>query len=164
MHEPKRIAILGYGAQGRSAYEYWNKPENEITVCDQNESVELPADVNKQLGKEYLANLDQFDLIVRSPSVHPHDIAEANSPGVLEKITTVTNEFMKICPTRNIIGVTGTKGKGTTSTLIAKMLEASAGQRRQKVHLGGNIGTPPLDLLKNNIQPSDYVVLELANF
>jgi len=76
------------------------------------------------------------------------------------KVTTVTNEFMRVCPTRNIIGVTGTKGKGTTSTLIAKMLEAAD----KTVHLGGNIGIPPLDLLKRNIQPDDWVVLELANF
>jgi UDP-N-acetylmuramoylalanine--D-glutamate ligase len=78
----------------------------------------------------------------------------------LDKVTTVTNEFFKVCPSRNIIGVTGTKGKGTTSTLITKMLEADG----RRVHLGGNIGTPPLDLLKDGIEPDDWIVLELANF
>jgi UDP-N-acetylmuramoylalanine--D-glutamate ligase len=155
-----KIAILGYGAQGRSAYEYWKSPGNEITICDGKESLDAPEDVELRLGAYHLKNLDEFDLIVRSPIVHPRDIVSANSPEILGKVTTVTNEFMQICPTKNIIGVTGTKGKGTTSTLITKMLEA-AGKR---VYLGGNIGISPLDLLKNDIKPSDYVVLELANF
>jgi UDP-N-acetylmuramoylalanine--D-glutamate ligase len=155
-----RIAILGYGEQGRAAYEYWRSPDNTITICDVDHTLELPTDMQKRLGNDYLAGLDQFDLIVRSPSIHPADIVKANGVEIQQKVTTVTNEFMKVCPTKNIVGVTGTKGKGTTSTLIAKMLEA-AGKR---VHLGGNIGTPPLDLLKSNIKPEDYIVLELANF
>ena len=154
-----KIAILGYGAQGRAAYDYW-RDGNEITICDGNSELELPTDVNTQLGAYHLKGLDQFDLLVRSPIVHPQAIVAANSPDILAKIATVTNEFLRVCPTKNVIGVTGTKGKGTTSTLIAQMLEA-AGQR---VHLGGNIGIPPLDMLKNDIQPDDWVVLELANF
>ena len=154
-----KIAILGFGKQGRSAYEYWREG-NEITVCDGNEQVELPDDVERRLGPDHLRDLDRFDLIVRSPIVYPGDIVAANSPAILEKVTTVTNEFFKVCPSKNIIGVTGTKGKGTTCGLITKMLEA-AGKR---AHLGGNIGTPPLDMLKAGIGPDDWVVLELANF
>jgi UDP-N-acetylmuramoylalanine--D-glutamate ligase len=154
-----KIAILGFGMQGRAAYEYW-RDGNEITVCDENEELAVPAGVPSQLGQDYLKGLDGFDLIVRSPSIYPRDITAANSPAILEKVTTVTNEFFRVCLTRNIIGVTGTKGKGTTSTLIAKMLEADG----KRVHLGGNIGTPPLDLLKDTIRPDDWVVLELANF
>lgn len=154
-----RIAILGYGLQGRAAYEYWQQG-NEITICDADESTAVPKEAGKQLGPDYLKNLDKFDLIVRSPKIHPRDIVANNSTGVLEKVTTVTNEFLRVCPTTNVIGVTGTKGKGTTSTLITKMLEADG----KTIHLGGNIGTPPLEMLKNNIQKDDYVVLELANF
>lgn len=154
-----KIAILGCGAQGRSAYEYW-RASNEITICDENAQLTLPEGVQGQLGPAYLENLDQFDLIIRSPSVHPNDIVAANSPAILDKVTSVTNEFFKVCPSKNIIGVTGTKGKGTTSTLIAKMLEADG----RHVHLGGNIGVPPLDMLKDDIKPEDFVVLELANF
>ena len=154
-----KIAILGFGQQGRSAYEYW-RDGNAITVCDRNETLELPHGVKARLGEDYLNGLDQFDLIIRSPGIHPRDIAAANSPAVLDKVTTVTNEFFKACPTKNIVGVTGTKGKGTTSTLIAKMLEADD----RRVHLGGNIGIAPLELLKNGIRPDDWVVLELANF
>lgn len=157
-----KVAILGYGAQGQSAYNYWSLLTDDVTICDANTSLEVPPNAKTQLGRFYLHNLDQFDILVRSPSVHPRDIVENNldHPSILGGVTSNTNEFMRICPTRNIVGVTGTKGKGTTSTLIAKMLEATG----QKVHLGGNIGTPPLELLRNHIQPDDWVVLELANF
>lgn len=157
-----KIAILGFAGQGRSAFEYWNTPDNEITVCDKDETAEVPEDATTVLGPKYLENLDKYDLLIRTPALHPREIVKANpaAPEILSKVWTVTNEFFKVCPTKNIIGVTGTKGKGTTSTLIAKMLEA-AGNR---VHLGGNIGIPPLELLNDDIQPDDWVVLELANF
>jgi UDP-N-acetylmuramoylalanine--D-glutamate ligase len=154
------IAILGYGDQGRAARDYYSSPEYTVTVCDANEQLSLPDDVAIKLGPDYLKDLGTFDLIVRSPSVHPRDIVAANGPDILARVTTVTNEFLRVCPTKNVIGVTGTKGKGTTSTLIAKMLEADS----RRVHIGGNIGTPPLDMLRANIQPEDWVVLELANF
>jgi UDP-N-acetylmuramoylalanine--D-glutamate ligase len=157
-----RIAILGYGSQGASALEYWDLPENSITVCDENRNLTVPTGTATQLGPDYLQDLEAFELIVRSPSVHPADIVAANpdTPDILERVTSNTNEFMKVCPTANIIGVTGTKGKGTTSSLITRMLENDG----FRVHLGGNIGTPPLDMLQDDIQPDDWVVLELANF
>ncbi len=155
------IAIIGYGEQGRSAFDYWYNKDNIVVICDQNPDIEIPPGAVDKLGIGYLENLHEFDLIVRSPAVHPQSILDANPdhPEIIHKITSNTNEFFKTCKAP-IIGVTGTKGKGTTSTLIAKILEAKG----KKVHLGGNIGTPPLDLLKNNIQEKDYVVLELANF
>lgn len=156
-----KIAILGFGSQGKSAYEYFLKDgATEITICDQNENEDIPADAKTKLGSDYLNALEEFDLIIRSPSVHPTEIAKASGPEILNKVTTNTNEFLKVCPSKNIVGVTGTKGKGTTSTLIAKMLEASG----KRVLLGGNIGTPPLEMLKSDIQPDDWIVLELANF
>ncbi len=155
------IAIIGYGSQGASAYNYWQDSENSITICDSNRDVMIPEGASTQLGEDYLKNLDKYDLIVRSPSIHPKNIISANPDVTIQsKVTTNTNEFFRVCPTKNIIGVTGTKGKGTTSTLITKMLEASG----YRVHLGGNIGTPPLEMLKNDIKPDDWVVLELANF
>lgn len=157
-----KIAILGFAGQGKSSYEYWNTPDNEITICDSDANTEVPKGAKRQLGEDALKNLDQFDLLIRTPILHPNKIVEANpnATDILDKVWSNTNEFLKACPTRNIIGVTGTKGKGTTSTLIAKILEAAG----YKVHLGGNIGTPPLKMLKDNIQPDDWVVLELANF
>lgn len=155
-----KIAILGYGKQGQSAYEYWSNEDNEITICDANVNLVLPKGVKSRLGDGHLSNLEEFDLIVRSPIIHPNEIVKNNGRDILQKVTSATNEFFRVCPTTNIIGVTGTKGKGTTSTLIAEILEAMG----EKVHLGGNIGISPLDLLKNEIEADDWVVLELANF
>jgi UDP-N-acetylmuramoylalanine--D-glutamate ligase len=156
-----KVAILGYGSQGRAALRYWSGLGHKVTICDANKAIELPAGVDSKLGSDYLTGLHEFDLMVRTPGLHPRDIVDANPdhPEILSRVTTVTNEFMRICPAK-IMGVTGTKGKGTTSTLIARMLEAAD----KTVHLGGNIGIPPLDMLENGIQPDDWVVLELANF
>lgn len=157
-----RVAILGYGSEGRAAFDYWNTGGNQITVCDIDTAMNLPNGVGAKLGEDYLKGLGEFEVLVRSPGIHPQDIVSANRdmPDILERVTSVTNEFFRVCPTKNIIGVTGTKGKGTTSTLIANMLEAAG----KKVHLGGNIGIAPLELLKDPIQPEDWVVLELSSF
>jgi UDP-N-acetylmuramoylalanine--D-glutamate ligase len=154
-----KIAIVGYGLEGRAAYDYWHE-DNEITVCDKNPEVQLPEGVQSQLGDQYLNNLNQFDLIVRSPHVHPWALMTANSPEIMGKVTTNTNEFFRASPTKNIIAVTGTKGKGTTCSLIAEMLE-SAGYG---VHFGGNVGIPALELMKRGIQPDHWVILELSSF
>ncbi len=158
---PRNVAILGYTDQGKSAVDYWRALGDTVTVCDSRTDIDIPSDFQMKLGEQYLEKLDAFDVIVRgAPTIHPREIVAANDESILAKVTSNTNEFLRVCLTKNVIGVTGTKGKGTTSTLIARMLEA-AGQR---VHLGGNIGIPPLELLKNDIQPDDWVVLELANF
>ncbi len=153
-----RIGIIGYGLEGQAAYEYW-RDKGDITVCDINE-VSVPAGVNLQSGPGYLADISRFDLIIRSPGVKTETLVIAGGNVIKDRITTNTNEFFKVCPTKNIIGVTGTKGKGTTSALIAAMLKAGG----KTVHLGGNIGIPAISLLQNNIQPQDWVVLEMSSF
>ena len=152
-----KVAIIGFGLEGKAAYKYW-KDKADITICDQNQ-VDVPKGVKAQLGNNYLADLSRFDLIVRSPFVKPSDLIRAND-NIKDKITSNTNEFFKVCPTSNIVGVTGTKGKGTTSTLIAEMIKAGG----KTVHLGGNIGLPALDLLDEGIAIDDWVVLELSSF
>lgn len=153
-----RIAILGFDLEGRANYDYFKARGHNITICDQNPAVVVPRDADAKLGPSYLDDLDQFDLLVRTPGLPPAKILEA-SPGVTQKITSGTNEFFAKCPTRNIIGVTGTKGKGTTSSLITKILEAAG----KTVHLAGNIGMPALQLLPK-VQADDWVVLELSSF
>jgi UDP-N-acetylmuramoylalanine--D-glutamate ligase len=90
--------------------------------------------------------------------VHPRELVAANGPEILQKVTSCIDEFFAKCPAP-IIGVTGTKGKGTTSTLIYKILQAAG----KKVFIGGNIGTVPLDFL-HEVTPDSFVVLELSNF
>lgn len=154
-----KIAILGYDMEGRASFEYFSaQGGHELEVRDRNPKVKVPEGVPSVLGDGYLDGLDGFDLLVRTAGLPPQEILGRN-PGVEGKITSLTNEFMKACPTGNIIGVTGTKGKGTTSTLITRMLEAAG----KDVRLGGNIGVPPLKFLPE-LTADSWVVLEMSSF
>jgi UDP-N-acetylmuramoylalanine--D-glutamate ligase len=154
----KKVAIVGYGLEGRSALAYWQALGADVTVCDQDATKEIPGGVHKQLGTDYLQDMDRFDVIMRTAGMHPRVILEKN-PGVADKITTTVDEFLRVSPTKNIIGVTGTKGKGTTCTLIVKMLEAAG----KKAYLGGNYGVSPFDFLPK-LNEDSWVVLELSSF
>ena len=148
------MVIAGFGVEGRAAYEYFShQPDARITIADERPVVDAPPGVDVLTGKDVFSKLDDFDIVVRSPSIRPGRI---HTRGL---VTSATNEFFKACPSKHIIGITGSKGKGTTATLIAKILQA-AGKR---VHLAGNIGVPMLDVLPK-IQPDDIVVLELSSF
>lgn len=150
-----KIAILGFGQEGKSAYRYWSKTNNQITIHDNNENVVIPKDVDSVLGEKALLGLDtySYDLIVRSPGVKIQ-----NQHSLKTKITTPTQEFVDKCPVQ-IIGITGTKGKGTTCSLLSDILNNSG----IKTHLVGNIGTPALDIL-DKIEENDLVVYEMSSF
>jgi UDP-N-acetylmuramoylalanine--D-glutamate ligase len=153
-----KIALLGFDTEGRASFDYFSAQGHEVTVCDQNPDVAIPAGAGSRLGENYLDDLDRFDMLVRTAGLPPRLILDKN-PGVEPKITTLINEFLRVCPTSNVIGVTGTKGKGTTSSLIARMLEAAG----KHVKLGGNIGVPPLTFLPE-LSEDSWVVLELSSF
>ncbi len=153
-----KVAIVGYDIEGKVSYEHFLSRNDEITICDQNPDLVVPDGVDSQLGETYLDNLDRFDVIVRTAGLYPGKIL-AKNPTVADKITSQTNIFFKHSPTKNIIGVTGTKGKGTTSSLITAMLEKSG----KHVLLGGNIGVPPLTFL-DELTSDSWVVLELSSF
>ena len=152
------IAIVGFDTEGKATYEFLSAQGHELTICDQKTDLVLPENTTSQLGEGYLDDLDRFDRIVRTAGLHPAKILEKN-PDVLDKITSHINLFFENTPTKNIIGITGTKGKGTTSTLVAKILEASG----KDVKLGGNIGVPPLTFL-DRLTDQSWVVLELSSF
>ena len=148
-----KIAIAAYGAEGQASYRYYSKdPANDITILDQDPDFVGPEGVPTIVGPGAFDNLQDFDLILRSPPVSP-DILKTKG-----KIWSGTNEFFAKCPA-DIIGVTGSKGKGTTSSLIASILEAAG----RKVWLVGNIGVPVLDIL-DKVQPEDVIVYELSSF
>jgi UDP-N-acetylmuramoylalanine--D-glutamate ligase len=153
-----KVAIINYGVEGRAALPYWQAKGADVTVCSRHEGLTVPAGVTSQLGPAYLDNLDEFDIIVRNSGLHPSRILK-NNPGVGSKITSTIQEFLRVSPTKNIIGVTGTKGKGTTCVLITKMLEAAGKQ----VFIGGNYGVSPFDFLAK-LTPDSWVVLELSSF
>ncbi len=152
------VAIVGYATEGIVSARYWHDQGHDITVCDQDSDLDIPAEFHQKTGAGYIDGLDVFDIVVRSAGIHPRVLLKKN-PEIESKITTNVEEFMRVCPSRNIIGVTGTKGKGTTSTLIAKMLQAAG----KTTHLGGNIGIAALELLPA-IKADDWVVLELSSF
>jgi UDP-N-acetylmuramoylalanine--D-glutamate ligase len=142
----KKIAILGAGLEGKSAEKFLTAQGAIVTMLDEKDDVQA------------FHNLDAYDLLVRSPGVKlTHKALEtARAHGV--PITSGTKIFFDLCPAK-IIGVTGTKGKGTTSSLIYEMLKAAD----KEVYLGGNIGIPPLDFL-DKLTPESWVVLELSSF
>ena len=152
-----RIAIAGYGIEGRANYDYWNTPDNELVIVDEREvpADELPLDANTMTGEGVFEKLEGFDMVVRTASLAPRRI---NTDG---KIWSGTNEFFAKCAEQDIpvIGVTGTKGKGTTSSLITSILRAAG----KTVHLVGNIGQPALEVV-SSIQTDDIVVYELSSF
>ncbi|HSX47607.1 MAG TPA: Mur ligase family protein, partial [Patescibacteria group bacterium] len=153
-----KIAIVGYGREGQSSYKYFSRDSlNDITICDIDPNITVP-NVKTQTGDKYLDNLNEFDLIIRSSGINPKLILNKN-PLVKDKITTQLNIFLKRSKSKNIIGITGTKGKGTTSTLIHKILTESG----YHSILAGNLGIPFLDVI-DKINPETYVVIELSSF
>jgi len=152
-----KIAIAGYGAEGKVSYDYWNTPENEVVIVDEREisSDDMLIDANTMTGEGVFGKLEGFDMVVRTASLAPRKIKTDG------KIWSGTNEFFARCIDRGvpIIGVTGTKGKGTTSSLIASILRAAG----KTVHLVGNIGQPALEVLPE-IHEDDIVVYELSSF
>ncbi len=153
-----RIGIVGFGREGKHAYEYWNKNGNTFAVFDKSQDVSTPEGVTLVAGDRYKDDLVQasehLDLIVRSPGVALWDIEDK----LKAPVTTITKEFFDVCPCP-IIGITGTKGKGTTATLIYSILK----EAKKDVYLVGNIGTPALSVLPNLTQNS-LVVYELSSF
>lgn len=150
------IAIAGFGVEGQESYAYWSKDaSNSITIVDERldpDSPLLPEGVSVITGEGAFSKLNGFDLVIRTPSLPPRAITTDG------KIWSGTNEFFEKCPAP-IIGVTGSKGKGTTSSFIASILKAAG----KKVWLVGNIGLPALSVL-TDIQADDIVVYELSSF
>lgn len=161
----KKIAVLGFGVEGDSVVRFLHGKNAKIIVFDEKSEDEFDSSLiseYKKQGVEFkfgeIKNLNEFDVILRSPGIklsHPV-LLEAKEKGA--EVTTPTKIFFESCPCP-IIGVTGTKGKGTTSTLIYEMLK----KQGLDAYLGGNIGLPPLEFI-DKLSPTSLVVLELSSF
>ncbi len=149
-----KIAIAGYGIEGASNYRYYAAdPANEIVIVDQRQpDAALPAEIATIIGDDAFSQLDGFDLVVRTAGLAPYKIKTDG------QIWSATNEFFAKCPAP-IIGVTGSKGKGTVASLVAGILKAAG----RKVWLVGNIGVAALDVL-DSVSSDDIVVYELSSF
>ncbi|HEX6258389.1 MAG TPA: UDP-N-acetylmuramoyl-L-alanine--D-glutamate ligase [Candidatus Saccharimonadales bacterium] len=150
-----KIALLGYGVEGKSAYTFLSAkyPQAQFTVYDENTSpsLQLPPGVQFVGGQQDFHDI-AADYIVRTPAIHPDRVSGSG------EVTSVTKLFFAECPA-HIIGVTGSKGKGTTASFITSILRAAG----KTVHLLGNIGLAALDELPK-ITKDDIVVYELSSY
>lgn len=159
----KKIVILGFGVEGKSNYRFIRKyfPKMNIVVAYQkpdleNEAEYLEKDSNLEFitGKDYLKRIEEFDLILKSPGISFKGI---DTSAFISKVTSQLELFLEYtnCYT---IGITGTKGKSTTSSLIYDMLL----EQGKKTILLGNIGIPIFDHIEE-IEQDMYVVLEMSS-
>jgi UDP-N-acetylmuramoylalanine--D-glutamate ligase len=151
----KSVLILGFGKEGRSTYRFLsgNFPDLRLAIADRNTAIaeeKLPAVLH--LGEDYLQAVSEYDLIIKSPGVLLGNITENTEA----KITSQTDLFLRVYG-HQTIGVTGTKGKSTTASLLYHLLQKTG----KKALLLGNIGLPAFDFLEK-ITPETIVVYELS--
>ena len=160
-----RTAVLGIGVSNTPLIDYLLAHGASVTACDRKTPEQLgeraeqlrSRGVDLRCGEDYLAGLDQ-DLLFRAPGIRfdRPELKEAVARGCC--LTSEMELFFRICPA-HIIGITGSDGKSTTTTVIARMLERSG----QRVFLGGNIGRPLLPEAES-MTADDYAVVELSSF
>ena len=163
----RKVAVIGLGVSNIPLIDYLHKYNADVTVFDKRNIDDIDKQViNKitecgmafSLGKNYLSKLNGFEFIFRSPSCLPttKELEEEEKRGAI--ITTEVEMCMKLTPSK-VIGITGSDGKTTTTTLISEILKAKG----YNVFLGGNIGTPLFTKVEE-MRPEDIVVLELSSF
>jgi len=145
----KSICILGYGKEGKSTYNYLTKHGiTNIKVHDK-----VTQEVDGVYGDDCLNGLDKYDIIIKSPGVVLKDIDITNIKDKLTSELELLLEYSKC----NIIGITGSKGKSTTTSLIYEMLKSNG----LDTYLLGNIGIPIFDYL-DDFKEDSYLVIEMA--
>ena len=144
----KRILILGFGREGRSTLRFLNKylPDAVVAVADKNEMEDV-----QYFGTGYLEAMYDYDIVIKTPGI---SLLNFDTKGV--EITSQTDLFLSQFHAQ-IIGITGTKGKSTTTSLIYHLLKSSG----RDAILTGNIGIPCFDVMED-IKPDSIVVYELS--
>ena len=166
--EGKKVALVGMGISNRAAVDFLLSCGVVLTARDKSDAPDdetaeflTARGVRMVYGDGYLSELDE-DVIFKSPGIR-YDVPEllaARARGAV--VTSEMEVLVSLCPCR-IFAVTGSDGKTTTTTLIAKMLERAAAKSGAHVFLGGNIGTPLLSEVEK-MREEDFAVLELSSF
>ena len=163
----RKVAVIGLGVSNIPLLDYLHEKKAKVTVFDNKKIDDIPKEILDKIttygfefsfGSNSLENLKGFNVIFRSPSclpTKPELKAEAERGAI---VTTEIEMLMEMCPCK-MIGVTGSDGKTTTTSLINHILEKAG----YKTFLGGNIGTPLFTKLPK-MTPEDIVVLELSSF
>lgn len=162
LEDKKQLLILGFGREGRSSYQLLRKlyPLKEICIADTNlqikEETVLANDHHLSfcLGDDYLASIDQSDYVLKSPGISLKKHPQWNTA---EKVSSQSNLFLQVFH-KQTIGITGTKGKSTTTALSYHILS----QYQNKVLLAGNIGTPLFDIIPS-IENESMIVCEFSS-
>ena len=161
----QKIAVLGLGVSNRPLVRLLLEFGCDVVGCDKTPRENLETEVLEleklgcklQVGENYLEGV-RADVVFRTPGMHPGNPAIEALRQRGAKITSEMEVFFEVCPC-NLIAVTGSDGKTTTTTLVSEMLKASG----KTVWLGGNIGTPLLPLCRR-MNKEDYAVVELSSF
>ena len=163
----KKIAIIGLGVSNIPLLKYFYDLNCRISVFDNRKEEDLTEELQDKLrqyhvayigGEDNLKHLNGFDIIFRSPSLMPYkeELQKEADRGAL--ITTEIEQVIRLSPAK-IIGITGTEGKTTTSSIIYAIVKKAG----YKCYLGGNIGNPLFTSIKD-MTPEDVIVLELSSF
>jgi UDP-N-acetylmuramoylalanine--D-glutamate ligase len=157
-----KATIVGLAREGMALARYLTRHGDQVTITDAKPAGQLSTEmgelrdvpVSYALGGHPAEVLDAADVIYLSAGVKPHLPPFAGRPN----LSSLTELFFEKCPAP-IVGITGSAGKTTTTTLVGKMLE----QGPKRTWVGGNIGRPLIDEV-DQISPEDIVVLELSSF
>jgi len=151
----KKIAILGFGREGKSSYKFIRNylPNKQLAIHDKDTIALNDANTLIVSGENYLQNLNQYDIILKTPGI---SLASLNYYLEPEKISSQTALFLQYYG-KQTIGITGTKGKSTTASLIEHILKLS----NNNALLAGNIGVPFFDIIEN-ITTQTMVIAELS--
>ncbi len=151
----KTVLLVGFGREGQSSYRYIRRffPEKEIAVADKNPvSVDDPHVVVFS-GADYLSHIPDFDVVLKSPGISFKDVYNTGNA----EITCQVDLFLRFAPCRKV-GITGSKGKTTTSTLTHLCLTAAGMDSR----LIGNIGVPVFEALEE-VTENSIAVIEMSS-
>ena len=161
----KKIAVLGLGVSNRPLVRLLLEFGCDVTGCDRTPREKLDAEVLElermgcvlRCGDTYLDGVEA-EVLFRTPGMHPGNPAIQSLAAKGAYVTSEMEVFFEVCPC-NLIAVTGSDGKTTTTTLVSEMLKADG----KTVWLGGNIGTPLLPLVRQ-MRQDDFAVVELSSF